>query len=329
MLENKTILITGGTGSLGTALTKRLLKSKVGTIRIFSRDEWKQTKMFEELDDSRLRFFIGDIRDKERLSRAVEGVDYVFHAAALKQVPIAEYNPFEAIKTNVYGTQNLVDVCLDNNVKKVVAIGTDKAASPANTYGATKLLMEKIIISANFFKGIHKTSFVCVRYGNVLGSRGSVLPRFIEQISNKGVITLTDPKMTRFTITMNGAIDLVLRALKNGNGGELFVPRLKSYTLEELKNAIIELSGKKVKIKKISLRPGEKFHETLISGDEISQTYESKEDYIIFQQSIDKISSLKKLKYKKTKLKSAYISNKNNFISKNQLKKMIREEGYF
>ena len=197
------MLITGGTGSLGTALTKRLLETNVETIRIYSRDELKQVKMQNSLSDDRLRFLIGDVRDKDRLMRALEDIDIVIHTAALKQVPVVEYNPFEAVKTNVYGAQNLVDACLENGVEKALAIGTDKAVAPFNTYGATKLLMERLFVSANYYKGFHKIDFICVRYGNVLGSSGSILPTFIDQIKNNKKITITDTNMTRFNITMN------------------------------------------------------------------------------------------------------------------------------
>ena len=191
MFDGKKILITGGTGSLGKYLTKKLLKENVDTIRIYSRDEWKQIQMENEIDDKRLRFLIGDVRDKDRLARAVEGVDIVIHAAALKHVPIAEYNPFEAIKTNVFGSQNLIECCLDANVKKVLAVGTDKAVSPLNTYGASKMLMERLFISANNYKGEHDTKFLCVRYGNVLGSRGSLLPLVFSKIPPVGVAAIS------------------------------------------------------------------------------------------------------------------------------------------
>ena len=200
MFEGKTILITGGTGSLGTALTKRLLSTNVSKIRIFSRDEWKQTNMKSKLTDKRLRFLIGDIRDKDRLNRAMEDVDIVFHAAALKHVPVAEYNPFEFVKTNVDGAQNVIDACLDAKVELAVAIGTDKAVSPSTTYGATKLLMERLFLTANFYKGERKTRFICVRYGNVLGSRGSILPIFVENIIANKKIPITDLSMTRFAM---------------------------------------------------------------------------------------------------------------------------------
>ena len=190
IFANKKIFITGGTGSLGSALTQKILKTKASTIRIYSRDEGKQSEMEDNLNDERLRFLIGDIRDKSRLSRALEDIDIVIHTAALKQVPIAEYNPFEAVKTNVEGTQNLIESCLDNDVEKMLAIGTDKAVSPFNTYGATKFLMERLVVSADRYKGEHRTKFICIRYGNVLGSRGSVVPLFMKQISTNKKITI-------------------------------------------------------------------------------------------------------------------------------------------
>ena len=212
MLEGKKILITGGTGSLGQALTKRLLEFDVDTIRILSRNESKQVQMSSEFSDTRLRFLIGDIRDKERLIKSMEDIDIVFHAAALKHVPIIEYNPFEAIKTNVVGSQNVIDASLIQDVEKVICIGTDKAVSPLNTYGATKLLMEKLFVTANNYLNPekHRTKFFAVRYGNVLGSSGSVIPLFIKQIKSKKKISITDPNMTRFSITMNEALDFIL-----------------------------------------------------------------------------------------------------------------------
>jgi len=327
LFSGKKVLITGGTGSLGSSLTKRLLQTDVDTIRIFSRDEWKQTQMRAEIKDKRLRFLIGDIRDKERLCRAIENIDIVFHTAALKHVPVAEYNPFEFIKTNVYGSQNVIDACLDNDVELSVGVGTDKASSPINTYGATKLLMERQFVSANFYKGNRKIKFVCVRYGNVLGSRGSILPKFIEQINLNNEITVTDPKMTRFNITMKDAIDLILRAVQKGHGGEIFVPKLKAFTVEDMKDAIIELVSKKVKVKKIPIRPGEKYHETLISKDEIRNTYETKEDYIINNFEIDEIVVPKKTNpYKKAKLNDDYSSNKVSLLTKDELKQIIVKE---
>ena len=227
MFENKKILITGGTGSLGQSLTKRLLENKVDTIRILSRNEEKQNTMKDMFSDDRLRFFIGDIRDKERLSRALEDIDIVFHAAALKHVPVIEYNPFEAIKTNVIGSQNVIDACLEENVEKVICVGTDKAVSPLNTYGATKLLMEKLFVSADNYlnKKRHKTKFIALRYGNVLGSSGSVVPLFIKQIKNKQKISITHKNMTRFSITMNEALNFILESAEQGKGSEIFTPK--------------------------------------------------------------------------------------------------------
>ena len=209
---NKSILITGGTGSLGQALTRRLLDYNVRTVRVLSRNESKQVEMKSKFNDDRIRYLIGDVRDLSRLVRSMEGVDIVFHAAALKHVPIIEYNPFEAVKTNVIGSQNVIDASIQQDVETVVAIGTDKAVSPLNAYGATKLLMEKLFVSANNYldKKRHRTKFLALRYGNVLGSSGSVIPLFIEQIKNKQKLTITDPNMTRFSITMDQALDFII-----------------------------------------------------------------------------------------------------------------------
>jgi UDP-N-acetylglucosamine 4,6-dehydratase len=282
MFKDKTILITGGTGSLGQALTHRLLEKGVKTIRIFSRNENKQIEMELKFNDDRLRFLLGDIRDKERLVRATEGVDYVFHAAALKHVPKIEYNPFESIKTNVIGSQNVIDACLEANVKKAICIGTDKAVSPLNTYGATKLLMEKLFVTANNYLDPkkHVTKFIAVRYGNVLGSSGSVVPKFIEQIKNKKKITITDKQMTRFSITMNEALDFILKSAEYGQGSEIFVPKIRAYTISDIKNALTEILedyGEDV----VGIRPGEKVHETLINTEEIRYSWEYQDVYMI------------------------------------------------
>ena len=325
MFKGKKILITGGTGSLGTALTKRLLQYDVKNIRIFSRDELKQVQMNESINDSRLRFLIGDVRDKERLFRATEGIDIVIHTAALKHVPVIEYNPFEAVQTNVYGSQNLISACLMNNVSKVLAIGTDKAVSPFNTYGATKLLMERLFVSANYYKGDHITDFLCVRYGNVLGSRGSLVPTLVNQALSKNEITITDPNMTRFNITMNEALDLIFRALKNGIGGEVFIPKLHAYRINEMKIAIQQLLKIKCVEKKIPVRPGEKFHESLISQHEIRNTYENKNDYILLDDVKSKIL-LKNKSIKKSKLKEEYSSNNVKLLSIDEIKKILVSE---
>ena len=282
MFENKKILITGGTGALGQSLTKRLLENKVDTIRILSRNEEKQNTMKEKSVDDRLRFFIGDIRDKERLRRALEDIDIVFHTAALKHVPVIEYNPFEAIKTNVIGSQNVIDTCLEENVEKVICVGTDKAVSPLNTYGATKLLMEKLFVSADNYlnKQRHQTKFIALRYGNVLGSSGSVVPLFIKQIKNKQKISITDKNMTRFSITMDEALDFILESAEQGKGSEIFIPKLKAYLITDLRDALFEIYGK-TNEEITGIRPGEKLHEILINFDEGRNTFDIGNKYVI------------------------------------------------
>ena len=282
MFEGKTILITGGTGSLGQALTKKLLTLNADTIRIFSRNESKQIEMESKFEDNRLRFFVGDVRDTDRLYSALEDVDIVFHAAALKHVPKIEYNPFESIKTNVIGSQNIIDNSLRQDVAKVICVGTDKAVSPLNTYGATKLLMEKLYVSANNYVNPekHKTKFVAVRYGNVLGSSGSVIPKFISLIKQKKSLTITDSQMTRFTITMNEALDFILNAAKIGKGSEIFIPKLKSYDMSILLDTLSDLYGD-LKHDITGIRPGEKLHETLINHDEIRYTWEIENMYML------------------------------------------------
>jgi len=325
LFKGKKILITGGTGSLGRALTKKILQTDVDTIRIYSRDELKQSQMKSELDDNRLRFLIGDIRDKERLSRALEDINMVFHTAALKQVPVIEYNAFEAVKTNVYGAQNLIESCLDKGVEMALAVGTDKAVSPFNTYGATKLLMERLFVSANYYKGEHKINFVCVRYGNVLGSRGSIVPILVDQIRSGKKITITNLDMTRFNITMDQALELIMRAQK-GVGGEVFIPKLMAYRVEDMKDAIIELMGAKSEVQQIPIRPGEKFHEVLISKHEIRNAYDSIEDYILFDKQTQyyDIEEIKKLQ--KADLKDSYSSDKVDLLSKSELKDILLKQ---
>lgn len=326
MFDGKKILITGGTGSLGTALTKRILETNVDTIRIFSRDELKQVQMSSRLNDKRLRFLIGDVRERDRLNTALEDIDIVIHAAALKHVPVVEYNPFEAVKTNVYGTQNLIEACLENNVEKALAVGTDKAVAPLNTYGTTKLLMERLFVSANYYKGSHKIGFMCVRYGNVLGSRGSLIPNLVNQITNNQNITITDPSMTRFNITMKESLDLITRALRSGIGGEIFVPKLKAYKVGNMKDAIIDLMNTKSKIEKIPVRPGEKFHESLISENEIRNTFENETDYVIYEsqtqnQELKGINGLRP-----TELTDRYSSDRVPLLSVDELKKILIDE---
>lgn len=325
MYKNKKILITGGTGSLGTALTKRLLSMNVEQIRIFSRNEFKQISMESEIQDDRLRFLIGDVRDQKRLRRAIEDVDIVFHAAALKHVPKIEYNPFEAIKTNVEGSQNVIDACLENDVERAVCIGTDKAVSPLNTYGATKLLMEKLFINAQQYSNPkkHPTKFFAVRYGNVFGSSGSVIPKFIDQISNNQSLTITDEKMTRFSITMQQALDFILKATELGNGTEIFIPRLKSYNLEQVKSTLFDLCGTSDS-KIIGIRPGEKLHETLINFDEMRSVWIYNDLYVILNEGFSS-EYLQNTYPGLTKLEniSTYSSDNSEKMSNDELKQTI------
>ena len=325
MFKNKKILITGGTGSLGRALTKRLLAEKVDVIRIFSRNENKQVTMQDEFNDDRLRFLIGDIRDLPRLERALEGIDIVFHAAALKHVPVIEKNPFEAINTNVIGSRNVVEACLSKNVSKVVGVGTDKAVSPLNTYGATKLLMEKIFTTASNYldKDKHKTKFISLRYGNVLGSSGSVIPKFINQIKSNKKITITDPGMTRFSITMDEALDFILDSTIHGHGSEVFIPKLRAYKIDDVKVVLQELISNTGE-EKIPVRQGEKFHETLINIDETRTTLESESKYIILQNKLsDQEINERYPGYKKMILSKPYSSDNVERIPKNELKNIL------
>ena len=329
MFDGKKVLITGGTGSLGQALTKHLLKKNVDTIRILSRNESKQIEMESNFNDDRLRFLLGDVRDAERLSRAFEDVDIVFHAAALKHVPVIEYNPFEAIKTNVIGSQNVIDACLENNVSKAICVGTDKAVSPLNTYGATKLLMEKLFVTASNYlnKERHKTKFIALRYGNVLGSSGSVIPKFIQQITNKEKITITDPGMTRFSISMDDALDFILKAVEISKGSEIFVPKLKAYSILDVKNALFELLDKTDE-EIIGIREGEKLNEVLINSDEIPHTWEFENIYMIRNPSVQKNLSIDEYSnVKKIENIHDYNSGSVEKISKDELKKILTNSG--
>ena len=332
MFDGKTILITGGTGSLGRALTKKLLNSNVDTIRIFSRNESKQIEMESDFDDTRLRFFVGDVRDSERLFYATEDVDIVFHAAALKHVPKIEYNPFESIKTNVLGSQNVIDNSLRQNVEKVVCVGTDKAVSPLNTYGATKLLMEKLFVSANNYVNPekHRTKFVAVRYGNVLGSSNSVIPKFIDLIKKNKPLTITDPKMTRFTITMDEALEFIFNATMIGKGSEIFIPKLKSYEMSILVEVLSELCGE-TKQEISGVRPGEKLHETLINHDEINYAWKINNMYMLANPHY-KLFNVKDILenyegIKKIEDINSYSSDTAEKITKEELKEKIKNLG--
>jgi UDP-N-acetylglucosamine 4,6-dehydratase/5-epimerase len=272
MLTHKSILITGGTGSFGKAFTKTVLMRypEVKRLVILSRDELKQFEMAQQFPESKhkaLRYFIGDVRDADRLRRAMEGIDFVIHAAALKQVPAAEYNPFECIKTNVLGAQNVIEACLDTGVRRVIALSTDKAAAPINLYGATKLCSDKLFTAANNIRGPRDLRFSVVRYGNVMGSRGSVIPFFLSR-RKTGVLPITDPAMTRFNISLHEGVDMVLWALEHAQGGEIFVPKIPSYRIMDLAQAV----GPECKYPVIGIRPGEKVHEQMITASDSFNT---------------------------------------------------------
>jgi len=285
MLNNSSILITGGTGSFGNEFVKTVLArySDISRVVVFSRDELKQFEMRQRYSDAQypfLRYFIGDVRDRDRLRRALEGIDVVVHAAALKQVPAAEYNPFECIQTNVLGAQNVIEACLDSNVKRVVALSTDKAAAPINLYGATKLCSDKLFIAANNIRGHRDIRFSVVRYGNVMGSRGSVIPFFLKQ-KEHGVLPITDPAMTRFNISLQEGVGLVLWALENALGGEIFIPKIPSYRIIDVAQAI----GPDCKQKIVGVRPGEKIHEEMITVSDSYNTVDLGQYYAIIPSS--------------------------------------------
>ena len=327
-LKNKTILITGGTGSFGKAFSKELLrKYKPKKIIIFSRDELKQFEMMNEeiykKNSNIMRFFIGDVRDYKRLEYAMQKVDLVVHAAALKQVPTAEYNPGEFVKTNIIGAQNIIDASISADVKKVIALSTDKAAAPINLYGATKLCSDKLFIAANNIIGNRQISFNVVRYGNVMGSRGSVIPLF-QKLKKKDYFPITDIKMTRFNITMDEGIKLVLFALKNGKGGEIFISKIPSYKIVDVAKAI----NPNCKIKIIGIRPGEKIHEEMITSSDSYSTYDLGNCYSIIDQSNQLLASYyeKNKKFKKVPAGFTYNSHKNeDKLNINELKKLIKK----
>jgi UDP-N-acetylglucosamine 4,6-dehydratase (inverting) len=278
MLTNSSILITGGTGSFGHKFVPlTLAKFNPRRLVIFSRDEMKQWEMAKKYqNDDRVRFFIGDVRDKDRLSRALNGIDFVVHAAATKIVPIAEYNPFECVKTNIIGAMNVIDACIDQNIKKVVALSTDKASSPVNLYGATKLASDKLFIAGNSYSGTQKTRFGVVRYGNVMGSRGSVIPFFLAQKEN-GILSITDTRMTRFMITLEEGVELVWHAFEDMVGGEVYVKKIPSMKIVDVANTI----APNAKFEIVGIRPGEKLHEQMIGSEDAPHTFEFKNHFKI------------------------------------------------
>ncbi len=326
MLNDKSLLITGGTGSLGTKLVETILEKypRINRLVIFSRDEQKQFQMAQQFPTSKypaLRYFIGDIRDYQRVKRALKSIDYVIHTAAMKHVHIAEYNPMECIKTNVLGAENLINACLEEGVKKVVALSTDKAAAPINLYGATKLTSDKLFIAANNIKGNKTINFSVVRYGNVMGSNGSVIPFFMKEKS-KGVLPITNPNMTRFNILLEEGVDMVLHALKFAWGGEIFIPKIPSYKITDLATAV----DKNCKQNIIGVRPGEKIHEEMITSSDSFTTYDLGKYFTILPQtpiwSLEEF--IKEFNAKKVKENFVYNSGENEeFLTVPQIGELI------
>jgi len=326
MLNNKTILITGGTGSFGKAFTKYVLGHyNPKKIIIYSRDEFKQFMMQNEFKEhiSKLRFFIGDVRDKERLVRAFSGVDYVIHAAAMKQVPACEYNPAEAIKTNIHGAQNIIDAALDTNVKKVIALSTDKAVNPVNLYGGTKLVSDKLFIAANAYAGDKDICFAIVRYGNVAGSRGSVIPFFHNIIKNGGAqLPITDYRMSRFWISLQQGVELVIKALEEAKGGETFISKIPSFKITDLAQAM--LPG--CEMPEVGIREGEKLHEIMITVEDSMTTYEYDKHFIVYPQMVWSVNKRAVPTGKKVPEGFSYSSGNNDWwLSVDEIKERLKE----
>jgi UDP-N-acetylglucosamine 4,6-dehydratase len=328
MLNNKSVLITGGTGSLGKQLTRTIFKKwpDVKRLVIYSRDEQKQFVMAQEFPENEykaIRYFIGDVRDKDRLTRAFEGVDVVIHAAAMKHVHIAEYNPTEAVKTNIDGAQNVIEACFQTNVKDVVALSTDKACAPINLYGATKLASDKLFIAANNIKGSRDLRFSVVRYGNVMGSNGSVIPFFLKK-KKEGVLPITDKNMTRFNISLDGGVDMVLHALEHSMGGEIFIPKIPSYRITDVATAI----DANCEQKEVGIRPGEKLHEEMITSSDSFFTYDLGKYYAILpsQPIFDLDEFIKRFDAKKVPQGFSYNSGDNeSWETIESMKELIKE----
>ncbi len=340
IFKNKNILITGGVGSVGKEIINQIFKFDPKTVRILDIDESREFEIEHELeqkisakDFKKLRFLLGDIRDKERLERAIEDIDIIFHTAALKHVNSCEYNPFEAVKTNILGLQNLIDVSIENEVEKVIFTSTDKAANPTNTMGATKLLGERLMISANYYKGNRKTLFSSVRFGNVLGSRGSVIPLWVKQIKNGGSVTVTDPTMTRFIMSIERAVELLFESTKIAHGSEVFIFKMPAVRLGDLVEVVIEetapkynLNSKDIKIKTIGLKSGEKYYEELMTDEEVTRSLETENMFIIFPQLKELINReyFRELGAKEVYSKD-YNSHKRKLLNKEEIKKVLYE----
>ena len=335
LFKNKKILITGGTGSIGQEILREILKYEPAVVRIIDIDETKQFELQQEYEDyENIRLLLGDIRDKERLYRAIEDIDIVFHTAALKHVLACEYNPFEAVKTNVIGTQNLIDVCMDEEVEKVIFTSSDKAVNPTNVMGATKLLAERLITSANYYKGARKTVFSSVRFGNVLGSRGSVIPLFKKQIARGGTVTITDNEMTRFIMPLRDAINLLFKATELAQGGEIFIFKMEALRITDLAEVMIEElaqnyghSQDNIKMEIIGNKPGEKLYEELMTEDEARRALESKDMFIVLPE-MKELSHIDLSLYSSTtqaKIR-AYTSKDEKHLAKEEIKEILYQE---
>lgn len=327
--EGKTILVTGGAGSIGSEIVRKVLEYKPEVVRVLDNNETGLFELQHELQSENLRLFVGDVRDKERLKRAIEDVDIVFHAAALKHVPLCEYNPFEAVKTNAIGTQNITEVAMDEEVEKIITISTDKAVNTVNVLGATKLLAEKLTTSANFYKGKRKTVFACVRFGNVLGSRGSVVPLFKKQIKSGGPLTMTDPNMTRFIMSISQAVTLILRATCMAKGGEVFILKMPAMRIKDLAEVMIEELAPKngydpeeIKLEISGIRPGEKLYEELLTEYEATRTYEKNGILVMTSQLTPQNSGQSRKEQNELK---KYISNNARLLTKAEIKKLLIE----
>lgn len=334
MFKDKNILVTGGTGAIGSNIVKQLLNYEPSVIRVYSRNETRQFEMEKDLGyKENVRYLIGDVRDKERLTMAGEDIDYIFHTAGLKHVPACEYNPFEAVKTNVIGTQNLIESAIKNKIKKLIFTCTDKAANPTNTMGATKLLAERLISSANYYKGKRNSLFASVRFGNVMGTSGSVIPLFIRQISRGGPVTVTEPTMTRFMMSISEAVKLVFKATSMAKGGEVFIFKMPTVKLMDLAEVLIEefapIFGylpSDIPIEVIGLRPGEKMYEELLTGNDAVNAYETDDMFIIKPQLPDK-TVLDYYKNFKKASNQSYSSDDEKPLTKDELLLILKREG--